>query len=60
VRRAGRIAGVLLLLLGLFWTGRESTHGLSAFWEHWWCPLPVAFILVGLIGFVLTRRPTPA
>jgi len=41
MRRAGQLVGALLLLLGIFWAGRESSHGLSAFWEHWWCPMPL-------------------
>jgi hypothetical protein len=51
--------GALLVLLGLFWAGRESTHGLGAFWEHWWCPLPVVAILVGLL-VVAAQRLTPS
>ena len=42
--------------MGLFWTGRESTHGLAAFAEHRWCPIPLALILLGLgamMGFFL-------
>jgi hypothetical protein len=59
VRRAGRLIGAFLVLLGLFWAGRESTHGLGAFWEHWWCPLPLVAILVGLL-VMGAQRLTPS
>jgi len=36
------------VLLGIFWSGRESSHGFGALWEHWWCPIPLVAILVGL------------
>ncbi len=49
-RRAGQVGGGLALALGLFWAGRVSTHGLGAYWEHWWCPIPLALILLGLIA----------
>lgn len=55
MRRLAFIIGPLLLLLGVFWTGRESTHGLSAFGEHWWCPVPLVLIVIGLIAITLTR-----
>ena len=60
MRRAGRWLGVLLVLVGLFWAGRESTHGIHAFWEHWWCILPVVSVVIGAVGVVLSRRPSPA
>src|SRR6185437_8434253 len=46
--------------LGIFWTGRESTHGLTAFWEHWWCPIPLALTVLGLVTAITTRRSSPA
>jgi len=55
MKRAGRLVGVTLLLLGLFWSGRESSHGLGAFWEHWWCPIPLVAILLGLLVVVAER-----
>jgi hypothetical protein len=57
--RVMRALGVVLVVLGLFWTGRESDHGLSALWEHWWCPLPLAAILLGVMAAFAERlRPS--
>jgi hypothetical protein len=51
------VLGVFLLLVGVFWTGRESTRGgLSVFWEHWWCPLPLVIIVLGLASLAASRR----
>lgn len=52
--------GVVLGVLGLFWTGRESSHGFGAFWEHWWCPLPLAAILLGVLLTAAGRYVRPA
>jgi hypothetical protein len=52
--------GALLMLLGVFWAGRESTHGLNAFAEHWWCPTPLAMIAVGLATALTGLRLRPA
>jgi len=60
MRRVGQVAGAVFLLLGVFWAGRESTHGLGAFWEHWWCPVPLALILLGLAAVLVARRPSPS
>ena len=63
MRRISLIVGAVFLLLGVFWAGRESTHGLGAFWEHWWCPIPLVLIVVGLVGLAFTivpRRPSPS
>jgi len=57
MRRIGQFVGATLLLLGVFWAGRESSHGLTAFWEHWWCPIPVALIVLGLAAVLVARRP---
>jgi len=57
MRRIGQIVGATLLVLGVFWAGRESSHGLTAFWEHWWCPIPVALIVLGLAAVLVARRP---
>jgi hypothetical protein len=56
MRRSGQIAGAVVLLLGVFWAGRETAHGLTAFWDHWWCPIPLALILLGLAALAATLR----
>jgi len=45
-----------LVLLGAFWTGRESSHGLTALWEHWWCPIPLVLIVLGLASAITSHR----
>jgi hypothetical protein len=55
VRRVGYIVGALLVLIGMFWSGRESSHGVGALWEHWWCPIPIVAILLGLTTAWLLR-----
>ncbi|MGA3220058.1 MAG: hypothetical protein ABSE77_13440 [Acidimicrobiales bacterium] len=61
MRRSGAVVGVVLVLLGVFWSGRESSHGLGALWEHWWCPVPLALVLVGAaIVVAVRRRPSTA
>jgi hypothetical protein len=57
--RVSRVLGVAFIVLGLFWAGRESGHGLTAFWEHWWCPLPLVAILLGVMA-VLAERLHPS
>ena len=57
MHRIGQVVGAVFLLLGIFWAGRESAHGLTAFWEHWWCPIPLALILLGIAAVLVTRRP---
>ena len=57
--RVRRVLGVVFVMLGLFWTGRESGHGLTALWEHWWCPLPLVAILLGVVA-VLSERLNPS
>jgi len=57
MRRVSRVAGAILLLLSVFWAGRESSHGRTAFWEHWWCPIPLALIVLGLTAVFVARRP---
>jgi len=59
MRRVGQVVGAVFLLLGIFWAGRESAHGLGAFWEHWWCPIPLVLILLGLVAVLVARRPAP-
>jgi hypothetical protein len=58
MRRIGYSVGALLVLTGMFWSGRESTHGVSALWEHWWCPVPIVAIVVGLLTAWLLARST--
>jgi len=60
MRGAGQALGALFLLLGVFWTGRESSHGLAALWEHWWCPIPLVAIALGAAGVFVTERVRPA
>ena len=60
MRRTGQVIGALVLLLGVFWTGRESGHGLTALWEHWWCPIPLVRILLGLAALLASRRAPAA
>jgi hypothetical protein len=59
MRRIGQVVGAIFLLLGVFWAGRESTHGLTAFWDHWWCPIPLALIVLGFAAVLVARRPAP-
>jgi hypothetical protein len=56
VRRIGSVIGALLVLAGMFWAGRESTHGFGALWEHWWCPIPIVAIVAGLATVWLVAR----
>jgi hypothetical protein len=60
VKRAAEVLGALFVLLGIFWAGRESDHGLAAFWEHWWCPIPLAVIVLGVVGVVAGQRTSTA
>jgi hypothetical protein len=59
MRRIGQVVGAAILLLGIFWAGRESANGFAAFWEHWWCPIPLALILLGLAAVLVARRSSP-
>jgi len=60
VGRAVRLVAIVSVVLGLFWAGRESTHGLTAFWEHWWCPVPVALTVAGAAAMLIARPTSPA
>jgi hypothetical protein len=60
MRRVAQAAGTVFLLLGVFWAGRESGHGLGAFWEHWWCPIPLALILLRSAAVLMIRRHSPS
>ena len=57
MRRIGQVVGVILLLAGVFWAGRVSSHGLTAFGDHWWCPIPLVLIVLGLAAVLVARRP---
>ncbi|MBV8712567.1 MAG: hypothetical protein JOY56_12355 [Solirubrobacterales bacterium] len=56
MRRLGYSVGALLVLTGMFWSGRESSHGFSALWEHWWCPIPIVAIALGIATAWLLAR----
>jgi hypothetical protein len=56
MRRIGFSLTALLVLTGMFWSGRESSHGVGALWEHWWCPIPVVAVVVGLVTAWLIAR----
>jgi hypothetical protein len=60
VRKVGLIVAAVAVVLGVFWAGRESTHGLGAFGDHWWCPIPLAMIAVGTAAVILVRRGSTA
>jgi hypothetical protein len=47
--------GSLFVVLAVFWASRESTHGLAAFGEHWWCPVPRAMIAFGVASLARPR-----
>lgn len=56
---ARRIPLLVVLVLGVFWLGRESTHGVHAFYEHWWCVGPFVLIAASGIGWFLSRPAGP-
>jgi hypothetical protein len=58
MRRIGQAVGALFLLLGIFWAGRVSSHGLAAFGDHWWCPIPLVMIVLGLAAVLVAWRPS--
>jgi hypothetical protein len=60
MNRRWLVGGVVLMMLGVFWAGRESTHGLAAFWEHWWCPIPLAVIVIGIASVITAQLQRPA
>jgi hypothetical protein len=59
VTRTGLIVGSCFVVFGVFWAGRESTHGLGAFYEHWWCPIPLAMIVIGVLIAVVPHVSRP-
>ena len=60
MRRALRVSALFVLLAGVFWAGRESTHGLTAFTEHWWCPIPLVLMALGGAALLLSTQTRPA
>jgi hypothetical protein len=56
VRRIGITVGSVLVILGVFWVGRESSHGIGALWEHWWCPTPLVVIALGVIATLVAAH----
>ena len=54
--RVAQVIGAVFVLLGVFWAGRESGQGLAAFWEHWWCPIPLAAIVLGVTALITGHR----
>ena len=59
MKRIIQVLGAVFVVLGVFWAGRESSHGLAAFSEHWWCPIPLAAIVLGVISVITARRLGP-
>lgn len=56
MRRAGLALATAFVLLGVFFVGRESSHGLGAFYEHWWCPTPLVVIVLGMATILTIHR----
>jgi len=56
MQRIGYALGALLVLAGMFWSGRESSNGFNALLEHWWCPIPIVAIAVGVATAWLLAR----
>jgi hypothetical protein len=56
VNRVAQVIAAVFVVLGVFWAGRESDHGLAAFWEHWWCPIPLAVIVLGVTALLTAHR----
>jgi hypothetical protein len=60
VKRLGLALGAGFVLLGVFGAGLEGSHGLAAFWEHWWCPTPLVVIALGFAGMITAHRLGPS
>lgn len=56
MRRVALALGATLVLLGVFGVGFESSHGLHALYEHWWCVTPLVVIALGLTSVATARR----
>ena len=55
-----RTVAFFALVAGVFWFGRESTHGVRALWEHWWCPLPILMVVLGAATWLAAGRRSAA
>jgi hypothetical protein len=51
-----RVMLLTVLVAGVFWLGRESTHGVHAFYEHWWCVGPFLLVGIALVGWFWDRQ----
>ena len=60
MRGVRRVLGGAFVVLGVFWAGRESGHGFTALWEHWWCPLPLVAIVLGATVVLADRLNSSA
>jgi hypothetical protein len=60
VKRFGLVLGAGFVLLGVFGAGFEGSHGLAAFWEHWWCPTPLVVIALGAASMITAHRLGPS
>ena len=56
VRRIGLLLGAALVLLGVLGAGFETSRGLGALWEHWWCTTPLVVIALGIASVVTAQR----
>jgi hypothetical protein len=50
------VLGVVLIVLGVLGAAFEGSHGLAALWEHWWCLLPLALIVLGVTSVIAAPR----
>jgi hypothetical protein len=50
------VLGAALVVLGVLGAGYESSHGLRALWEHWWCATPLVVIALGIASVMAARR----
>lgn len=60
MKRVGLVLGAGFVLLGVFGAGYEGGHGLTAFWEHWWCPTPIVVIVLGVASMITAHRLGPS
>ena len=48
--------GGALVLLGVLGTGFETSHGVGALYEHWWCTTPMVVIGLGIASVAAALR----